>query len=271
MKDNEELRFETLVAGLEVEGEAYRQNIWGTKLPVRDYVIFFSARSGSTWLTSMLSATRRLGFPEEYLNPAFIRDVAQFLNAAEPVRFLNALRRRRQTQNGLFGLETRAVDVRLFGEAAFFEAFGPETVFFNLWRENIAAQAVSLYRAVTTGRYHSTDPDSATPPRYDTEAILEWLAHLVEQENDNLRMLKRHGRGFEMLRYESMVRDREATLDKISQAVGVTAEYGAQAGTGETRKIGDEWNREAERRLRAERGGELARIEAERLVRLVGP
>ncbi|WP_298286483.1 Stf0 family sulfotransferase [Acidocella sp.] len=270
MKNEETQRFGALVEGLEVCEADYFANTAGTAPPVRAYVIFFSARSGSTWLTSVLSATERLGFPDEYLNPAFIREVAEFLNATEPGRFLEALRRRRQTENGVFGMETRAVDVGLFGEAAFFAAFGPETVFFYLWRENIVAQAISLYRAVATGRYHSTDEAGAAAPDYDDEAILEWMAHLAEQENDNLRMLRRHGRAFEVLRYETMVRDREGTVAGIGRALGVSAEIGARPEPGEMRKIGDEWNAAAERRLRAERGAEIARIEAGRLARLAG-
>jgi LPS sulfotransferase NodH len=273
MELDETKRFEALVAGMAVEEADYLQNIAHTRMPERDYVIFFSARSGSTWLTSVVSATGELGFPEEYLNPAFVRDVAGFLNTTDPVLFLNALRRRRQSANGVFGLEARAVDVALFGEARFFEAFGPHTVFFNLWRRNIVAQAVSLYRAVATGRFHSTDEREAAEPVYDDAAILNWVAHLAEEENANLLMLRRHGRASLPLCYETIVQDRVGTLRALAEVLGVpvSAEALAEVPQGETRKIGDEWNREAERRLRAERGGELARIEAERLVRLVGP
>ena len=89
----------------------------------------FTARSGSTWLTNVLSGTKLLGSPEEFINPDFVLDVARSLNAKEAIPFLELLRCRRKSPNGVFGIEARHVDIELIGEEAFFKIFGSEAIF----------------------------------------------------------------------------------------------------------------------------------------------
>jgi hypothetical protein len=134
------MRFENIVRDLTVDDAARAAEMQQSRLAERCYLIFFTARSGSSWLTSLLSATKQLGFPEEFLNPNFVRKVAASLNARTQADLLNMLRRRKRTANGIFGMEVRHVDVELFGEDVFFETFGSQTTVFNLWRDNIVSQ-----------------------------------------------------------------------------------------------------------------------------------
>jgi trehalose 2-sulfotransferase len=97
--------FKTLVRGLEVNAVGFQQELSRTTPPDLSYVILFSARSGSTWLTSVLSATGQLGQPEEYINPDFVRDVASFLSTTEEAACLDIAKRRRKTENGVFGID----------------------------------------------------------------------------------------------------------------------------------------------------------------------
>lgn len=259
--------FPNLVKGLEVDDAKRLMQEKLTPLPDKNYVIVFTARSGSSWLTSILSDTKLLGFPEEYINPPFIRDVATAVNAVEQGSFLSGLRRLRKTPNGVFGIEVREIDVTLFGPGHFFGAFGQGTKFFNLWRQNIVAQAVSLYRAVATNRFHSSD-DEAAPPDYDGEGIRKWLIHFVEQENANLAMLQQRQVEFVNLCYEQMVRDRMKTLQIFAKHLGVTlpAEE-ALPGSGRTlSKIGDFWNESAEKRFRNEYAGLVKTMESRRRI-----
>jgi LPS sulfotransferase NodH len=271
----EEMRFVHIVRDLAVDDYGFRHAMEVNAPAERSYVIVFTARSGSTWLTKLLSSTGVLGYPEEYINPDFVRDVAKFLNCREPAGFLESLKRRRKTTNGIFGIEAREVDIRLFGENEFFQAFRPDTIFFNLWRQNIVAQAISLYRAVATQRFHSNDETgSRPPPDYDAAAIQNWLSHVAAEENDNLEMLRRHHLDFRNLCYETIVADRNATLRFFTAIMGldIDASEFLAPGKDELQKIGDDWNLEAERQFRAEHAGFLNRIEAGRLVRkLVAP
>lgn len=261
--------FMSLVQNLEVSARDYAYEMSQTTPPARSYVIMFMARSGSSWLTSLLSGTGRLGHPEEYINPNFVRGVAQSLNSREPEAFLRLLQRRRKTANGIFGIEVRAFDVQNFGPEIFFATFGYETVFFNLWRENLILQAISLYRALSSDVWHSTESRTAAPPPYDEDEIERLALQLLAEENDNLRMLLAHGRRFRPLCYETMVADRPGTLRLFAEALGVELEQSCytQPHESEHSKIGDDWNEEVERRFRQSRPAFVARAEAQRQIR----
>ena len=264
----EDRRFETLVQGLDINARDYAYEMSQTTPPLRSYVIMFMARSGSSWLTSLLSGTEALGHPEEYINPNFVRDVARSLNASEPDAFLKILERRRKTANGVFGIEVRAFDIHNFGAEKFFRHFGYETLFFNLWRENLILQAISLYRAMASGRWHSTEAPAPLPD-FDGDEIERLAMQLLGEENDNLQMLREKSRRFRPLRYETMVADRAGTLRLFADALGVALapQHYAQPQSGEHEKIGDGWNEDAEIRFRRERPGFAARLETLRQIR----
>jgi LPS sulfotransferase NodH len=264
------MSFANLVRDVEVDEAIFRQDMERLAPADRTYVVVFTARSGSTWLTSVLSATRHLGYPEEYINPDFVRAVAQAQNSREPEGVLQMLKRRRSTPNGVFGIEVRAVDVKLFDEETFFGVFTEQTMFFNLWRDNIVAQGISLFRAVMTQHYHSTDDRAEVPPpRYDADGIRRWLRHVAITENDNLRMLQRAGRRAKFLRYEDIVRDRAGTIEEFTRALSICFQPGEFDGPmeGETRKVGDAWNTESEHLFRDEQADYVAEIEAARLIK----
>ncbi len=263
------LKFETITKDLVVDDAARIAECEKLVPAHRHYVIFFTARSGSTWLTSVLSATKQLGVPEEYINPDFILDVCKAVRARTQADMLQVLFRRRKTPNGVFGIEVRHIDVELFGIEQFFSIFGPETVFFNLWRDNMVSQAVSLYRAVYTGRFHSTDPRQAPPPPYDGDGIKRWMTHLLNTENKNLKLLASEGRPARFLRYEDILRHEATTVAMIADALRVDippAEPGGAAPP-KQEKLGDSWNKEAEAEFRSREAQFVAESEAARLIR----
>ena len=262
--------FARRVQGLTINDAGFRNEMEKNSAPEKTYVIVFSARSGSTWLTSILSKTEALGYPEEYINPDFIRDVAQFLNTTDPSDFLEILKRRRKTKNEIFGIECRAVDILCIGEDLFFKSFDKKTIFFNLWRKNIVAQAISLYRAVTTGRFHSNDgKQEQTLASYNAQAIKAWLEHIAEEENSNISMLEKQNKPFTNLCYEVIVKDRSGTIRLFADKLGVKMESFEidNSENEDVQKIGDSWNVEAERCFRSEHPDFLARIERNRLIR----
>lgn len=244
------------------------QAIADTAAADRCALVLFTPRSGSSWLTGIVSATQQLGFLEEYINPAFIEAVAKGACATSHATLIPMLKRWAKTENGVFSMEARAGDIELFGETEFFQAFGDNAVVFFLWRDDIVAQGVSLYRAVTTKRYHSTDAP-AIAPEYDADQITEWMLHIVAIENDNLALLKRRGLRARFLRYEDIVRDRATTLAIFAAALRVelTEVQHALSGKQELRKIADEWNSSAIQRFRDERCEFVREIEAQRRIR----
>jgi trehalose 2-sulfotransferase len=231
-------------------------------------LVIFTPRSGSSWLTKIVAATRKLGFLEEYINPDFVREVALRMHATQQATLLAMLKRQARTDNGVFSMEARALDIELFGEAEFFEGLGENTMIFMLWRDNIVAQGISLYRAVTTGYYHSTSA-AAPPPDYDADKITEWMQHIVQIENENLALVERRNLHARFLRYEDIVRDRRTTLAIFADALHVTMEEDefAASQVGGLHKIGDGWNRNAEQCFRKERHDFVWSLEAQRRIR----
>jgi LPS sulfotransferase NodH len=265
-----QLTFESRVQGANIDSTAWERETAAVPLPSKKYVIVFTARSGSSWLTSILSATNCLGYPEEYLNPNFVRSVAEAVHCIDPKQFLPSLQRRRQSANGVFGVEVREVDVKLMGTELFFEAFGSETVFFNLWRDNIIAQAVSLYRAVETRVFHSSDNnENVALPEYNADALQKWIMHLSTQENANISMLKREKRAFFNICYEQIIKNRNDIIKFFANALSVAFDQEVlnKQADGELKKIGDTWNKDIEKIYRAERGDFIAKVEAERLIK----
>jgi LPS sulfotransferase NodH len=235
------------MCGVDVN-EAARQHIVASMPPARRrYVIMFTPRSGSTWLTSVLSSSAALGFPQEYLNPEFIVGVAKFLNAKTADDLLDALLRQRKSANNVFGIE----------------------VFFHLWRDNLVAQAISLFRAVRTGHFHSADTAANGAPDYDDGALQWWMVHVTDMENANVRVLQRLAQPARLLRYEDIIGDRQQAVELFARALAVP-QHGAWArvdGAAEPLKLADGWNEATEARFRRERPDFVARIEASRLIK----
>jgi LPS sulfotransferase NodH len=269
--DRAALPFAIIVAGLDVDEAAFEREMMQERPSDRNYIIVFTPRSGSTWLSSILGATQLLGNPEEYINPAFVRNTAKAMNSTDPSGLLAILRRRRKSRNGVFGIKVTAVDVMLYGEAQFYSAFDEDTVIFNLWRDNLVAQGISLYRAVSTGRFHSWDADKGVTETavYDRARIKQWVQHVADYENQNLLMLARHACSPRSLCYEDIVRSRTMAISIFADAMRVDLPIGQLAGleSSELRKIGDDWNRAMELQFRHEEAEFLHDIEAQRLIK----
>jgi LPS sulfotransferase NodH len=269
----EALRFEHLIRGVQVDEQARLDKIAEVAPAKRRYVILFSPRSGSTWLTEVLSATMKLGFPEEYINPDFVVEVARFLNARTAADLLDALVRQRKSPNNVFGIEARAIDVDLLGYDAFRAVFGAEALFFHLWRDNIVAQAISLFRAVQTRHFHSNDGAAARVPDHDAHAILLWMTHIVDMENANVQLLRRLGAPARMLRYEDLVGRAQAATELFAHAMAVPFRPGdlVDPGKPELRKLADDWNAQAEARVRREQAEAVQQLEGRRLIKCAAP
>jgi LPS sulfotransferase NodH len=253
-----ELSFESLTSGLQVDHADLEFTLSNMTPADRRYVILFTPRSGSSWLTAVIEATELLGRPEEYLAPEFVREVAKSINCSDRASFLPALFRKCKTSNGVFGIEVLSIHLRIFGEQDFFDGFGADTPYYYLWRDNIVAQGVSLYRAVTTGKFHSTDGQrELAPPVYDPAGIQSWTEHILHIENDNLDLVCRRRLPCQFIRYEDIVRDETATLKAFSYPLLGRPLLASEVPTdaARPRRIADEWSRRAEDQFRRDMPG----------------
>ena len=158
------------------------------------FVLCTTPRSGSSLIASMLHATGQAGDPLEYLNDQWI-DVQSRLDAASVMdfnvaRYLGAWETRRTSPNGLFGIKVHYYQMKRAWRGQDSEAARVLENFDNrilLTRRDKIAQAVSLFRAITSQAWTSRDlaPVSVQKPtvRFDPSRIAELMALLIKQED----------------------------------------------------------------------------------------
>ena len=215
----------------------------------KDYAVFFTPRSGSSWLTDVIWQNRQLGWPEEWFNPSFVPKIAQSINADSLHNYIKMLKRK-QAPGGIFGFEITYYQMKATfdGEDRFVSFFPAETAAFFLIREDIVLQAVSLAKSVASKVYHSVNaaPEELSRSdagfRYDAREIGRWLHHILDQETRFERFFERHGIAPLRLSYERiMAAGPAATIALFGQHLGVaTPDPGT--GEGRHRKIGTDKN-----------------------------
>lgn len=195
----------------------------------RDFVIMFTARTGSSWLTDVCEATRFLSKPDECFNPTFMPKMTHILGARNMREYVEMLRRRRNTK-GLCGFEVTYGQLRATFESEddFWQYFSGAQYFW-LMRRDIVAQAISLAKMVTTGISHSVHTDSATVAEtdrhfpYDAEMIGHWLRHILDDEQSTASFFHRFGIRPTAFSYEGMMaRGAAETTNFLAAELGLS-------------------------------------------------
>lgn len=154
------------------------------------YVMHFTPRSGSSWLADLAKNTRRLGRLDESYNPNFMTNIAKAFNASNHDEYLEILLRRRKARD-VFGFQiTHHQMMKVFRSHGAFAKRFPTSDWYSFWlvREDIVAQAVSLYKMVQTDVTHAPHTDAAeirktdTTFEYDGDEIKRWLVHILMAE-----------------------------------------------------------------------------------------
>ena len=186
----------------------------------RRYVIYFTPRSGSSWLTDVLTASKLMGKPNEWFNPNFIPNIARAVNANSIESYIDMLQRKHK-RGGYFSTEITIFQLhRVFEtEAAFLKVFPPDIPTFYLRREDMILQAVSLAKAVETSVFHSKNTATEAVDKadgafaYDARVIDRWLTHILDQERKIEAFFARFGLRPHRLSYEQITEmGQEATV-----------------------------------------------------------
>lgn len=239
-------------------------------LPRKRYVIYFTARSGSSWLTDIITRTGCLGAPDECFNPNFLPEMARAMQAGSLEQYVDRIQRRRAL-GGVFGCEITFFQMKAVfgGPEAFLKHFGRAKPIW-LIREDIVQQAVSLYKMETTQVAHraSSDPVSRAAAEarftYDRDQIRHWLEHLLTKERRTEAMFAAHGLAPLRLSYEVI------TGLGAARVVNVLANYMDEPAIDVAEvpsahgKLGTSRNLEFATRFRAEEAAYMERVKATR-------
>ena len=250
-----------------------REKFAALPMPTHRLVIYFTPRSGSSWLTDVIRQSRHLGSGNEIFNPQFVSSIANGIQALGRDDYIEQVQRRFTTGNGRFSFEITSHQLdRLFPDPSpFMDAFnGPGCSAAWLIRKDIVAQAVSLAKMVTTQVSHTpqaTEQERADADRsftFDYELIKRWLIHIrnAERRSEELFMLYKID-PLRMCYEEMMVAGAAEVRGTIAKLLDVPDKKWP-ALTPAHQKLGTSQNDDFSNRFREKDPAFLAEIEAER-------
>lgn len=237
-----------------------------------NYVIYFTPRSGSSWLTDVLVQTKRMSLANEAFNPNFIPNIAQAVNASNIDQYVNALKRK-HNNHGVYGFEItwHQLNAVFPKHDEFIDYFGTSPAIW-LIRRDIVAQAVSLAKMVTTKVAHA--PHTSEKDRieadgafaYDEALIKRWLLHILAAERGSEELFSRHQILPLRISYEDiMAIGAESVARILMNHVGATPQPDIEFNT-RHEKLATGQNTEYADRFRKDCAGFLRDVEQERAV-----
>lgn len=223
----------------------------GTAAVGTKYLIAFTPRSGSSYLCERLERTGVAGIPREILNKDLMPIVLKQIPARTPLGYLDKVLSVRVSPQGVSGFKTTWFQFTEYSELLPSAHDWAEYRFIYLRRDDLALQAVSLYRAVSSNVFHTNIPVDGDAERrmaelpYQYEAILRWYEHIAEQEQAWERYFAARGLAPLRLSYEAVYADVSAVVQSILGFVGVEGVFDAQREPSVFRKLGnatsEEW------------------------------
>ena len=253
------------------EADQKRYEFWArAEAPSKVYSILFTPRSGSSWLTNVLTKTKVMGTPEEWFNPSLMPSSTRAKGARNLEQFIAAISRH-EAYGGAFGFEITHHQLKaVFGSEADFMSHFQDAIFFWLIRRDIVAQGVTLDKMVQTKISHATNNDSCDIEYrdsfydYDADRIRKWIFHIQAAERGTERMIKDFSLNPTRLTYEAITSaGANKVADAFAKKLGVDG-FVLEDIHSEHRKIGSSKNDEFSERFRIENQELVDKINEER-------
>ncbi|AHM03058.1 hypothetical protein roselon_00619 [Roseibacterium elongatum DSM 19469] len=255
------------------ENPARREKIQARPLPTRKLVIYFTPRSGSSWLTDLIGQSRHLGAGNEVFNPNFTPQIANGIQALGRDDYILQVQKWFCSPNGVFSFEVTAHQLgRLFPDPTpFMDTFNDASCV-PLWliRRDIVAQGVSLAKMVRTKIAHSPETDGQDDRKldsgfdYDADEIKRWITHILNAERRNEALFQDYGIAPFRLCYEDMMHAGPEAVRRRLAELAQLRDPGWPELTLRHEKLGTSQNRAYADRFRKDRADLVAKIEAER-------
>ena len=235
-----------------------------------NYVMFFTPRSGSSWVTDIASKSGQLGLPGENFNPNFLPSMTRAMNATTLDEYCEILVRRRQT-GGVFGSQItyHQLNAVFESEESFITRF-PEKKCFWLIREDIVLQGISLLKMQQTDIAHAVQTDADELARkesafvYDVEQIMLWINHIRVAEQKTEAMFRSFGLKPFRMSYERNTELRPTRLVNVMSAYLGLPRMKWLHHESQHRKIATDKNQKYAERFRAEQPEFVAALDEDR-------
>ena len=213
----------------------------------KSYFVASSYRCGSQYLCSRLWQTGVLGAPSEVLSPT--NEMRIFMNrfkTSSPAEYVATLVERRTSKNGVFAMKAHFHHFEAFlrGYPSLLQVLSPMT-FIYISREDKIAQAVSMAKALQTGRWTSRmAAEPVSPLQYDREMIANCLEDIKQQDLNWRRWFETHNVTPFQVTYNEVATDADRVVRNIVELLGVQNDERVAVNVPPVKKQGDETNRE---------------------------
>lgn len=228
--------------------------------PRSKYLIAMTPRSGSSFLCDMMKRTKRFGLPDEVLNAELVPGFMKRSPGRSPEEYLRNIVRSRKTRNGVSGFKASWFQFESFMNAC--SGRKPVAGFrvIYLTRRDLAAQAVSLYKATASSVFHTNVTHEQTAIErlnsldYDFKAIDYWYEHILGQERGWRRFFFENRVVPLCISYEEVEEDVLQVMQRIADFVRVNPANVALPANGSVfKKVSDDRNLQWARRFESDR------------------
>jgi LPS sulfotransferase NodH len=186
----------------------------------RGYAICTTPRSGSNFLSQLLTSTGVLGRPLEYFNGPARRVLDHPDFPDDPEAQLAAIPRLGATPNGIYGLKLFMSQFDQVAQTRW-PCRLPGLSFVYLERRDVLGQAISWARAEQTGQYRSTSSVMAQPT-YDPALIRARLSMLLVEQARWRDYFAVNAVTPLCLLYEDVARAPAPAVEAVSRLMGLT-------------------------------------------------
>ncbi len=226
-------------------------------LPEKTYIVASSGRTGSTMLCELLQRTGVLGYPNEYIGGDL--SVLAEERLIDPGYVLTEIVKEHQTPNGVFGIKVHWSSLRKFNRTVFpilgkkeqkiFENLLNNSGYIFLSRRNKIMQAISDWRAMGTGVFHSCKNSNngsreqyGKRLQYDHPRLKQHLVSFVHDDQGWRDYFKTNNIDPIEIAYEEMVKKPEEAVDRILSFL--SEDYTNPDITPNTNRMADEYTEE---------------------------
>ena len=181
------------------------------------FLVCTHPRAGSTYFCQLLESTGKLGKPLEYFNEGYMR--RRFADSGNPAHLPNQLRHymdRAATANGIRSAKLFWFDLQRLKQARLLRHFSFYR-FILLERMDKVAQAISISRALRSGKLRADMALSDAEIQYDYPDIEKRLVRLIRAERQWLNFFDRNGIDPLRCSYEALVEDPQLAVDQVAK------------------------------------------------------
>lgn len=186
----------------------------------RGYAICTLPRSGSNWLSQVLTSTDALGRPLEYFNTEGRRQLTDPSYPVEPEQQIRQILTRGATGNGIYGVKIFPQQLTNIGRQVKWSRQLPALKLVRWTRKDILGQALSRHRALQTRQWRAEQAAQALPV-YDGAKILASLTWVARQNARWDVFFARTAPPSLTLCYEDVVNDPQGVVDTFADLLGL--------------------------------------------------